>query len=279
VRSDRPGSSVGNIRIRPLGPAAIVVWALSCPVSAAMAQTVIQGRVSGRGRAIAGAEVAVGVDATTTTDSSGAYQVLLLHGGLVRVTARAIGYYPGSRGIAVAAAGDTVHLDFVLEPTPQQLDSLSVNAPAPVTSPRMAAFAERREAGIGRFYSREFLAKHETSTVANLFQMTTGVRVVPRPSRCGGGYAVGSGRTGQRRYEAWMSCLGAAFPAACYFAIYVDGARFWVPGSTEPPDINQFTIRGFEAVEVYRGPAEVPVQYPSEGSYCGLVVFWLRESR
>lgn len=64
-------------------------------------------------------------------------------------------------------------------------------------------------------------------------------------------------------WQQWMRCGPTRIPMepACYFAIVLDGARFWVPGSGEPPDINQFTVQGIQAIEIYRGPAETPIQY------------------
>ncbi|MGE0555255.1 MAG: hypothetical protein AB7R55_17635 [Gemmatimonadales bacterium] len=59
--------------------------------------------------------------------------------------------------------------------------------------------------------------------------------------------------------------------------VSIDGRRLWVPGSTNPPDINDFRARELEAIEVYRGPAEVPMQYQSGGTVCGVVLFWTRQ--
>lgn len=77
----------------------------------------------------------------------------------------------------------------------------------------------------------------------------------------------------------WMRVRHYSDPdgASLYFAIVLDGARFWVPGSGEPPDINQFTVQGIQAIEIYRGPAETPIQYQATNSACGVLLLWTRD--
>ena len=61
-----------------------------------------------------------------------------------------------------------------------------------------------------------------------------------------------------------MSCYnGTSFPVACYLTIYLDGVRIWTTGSKEPPRIDEYTVNAFEGIELYRGPAELPVDQPT----------------
>lgn len=263
----------------PRGTMRVFVIGLGWPGALfAQSTTIIQGQVTTPGRPPSGATVSIdGRSSSTAVDSVGRYRLVIAEGGLVAIVARAVGFYPGVRRLALAD-GDTVELDFRLEPVAQQLDSVAVVERGPTVSARMRAFEERRREGLGRFYTREFLAEREHSTTASVLRMTAGVSVVTRPSRSGGGYSVATGRSGARRLEDWMICaFGQSFPAACYFAIYLDGVRFWVPGSTNPPNINDFRVRELEAIEVYRGPAEVPMQYQNGGTVCGVVLLWTRE--
>ena len=71
-------------------------------------------------------------------------------------------------------------------------------------------------------------------------------------------------------------CLPNIF---CPLAVYVDGALLWSPGMTElPPDIMPIMARELEAVEVYRGPSETPVEYQGTGSGGGVMMLWTRVS-
>ena len=45
-----------------------------------------------------------------------------------------------------------------------------------------------------------------------------------------------------------------------------------------PPDIMPIMARELEAVEVYRGPSETPVEYQGTGSGCGVMMLWTRVS-
>ena len=66
------------------------------------------------------------------------------------------------------------------------------------------------------------------------------------------------------------------FEVACYFAIVVDGIKLWTPGQHEPPNVQTYSVVGLDAIEVYRGAAELPVQYQGVGSACGAVLLWTR---
>ncbi len=259
---------------------ALLIAAVVLATSAhqAAAQTLIQGSVRGNGRALPMAEIRLDPDGVSMrTDSSGAYRLTAAKGGVVRLSVRAVGFYPASRNILVVA-NDTVTNDFVLDPVAQQLDSISVEARGITVRGKMSAFEERRQTGIGRFYTREMLAKRDHSTTADVLRMTPALRLIRRPDDCGGGFAVATGRGGAVRWEDWMVC-GAMTPmvAACYFAIYLDGIRHWAPGSREPPDINKFQPHTLQGIEVYRGPAETPMQYQVTNTACGVVLMWTRD--
>ena len=255
---------------------------LTCLAAAALdsesmvGQTLVAGVVRSAGRPVAGADVAVlPAGVKTVTNDSGTFRLQVGDGGIVTVTVRAIGYFPFSRRYALAD-GDTVTVTAELERSAQHLDSVTVTGAAPV-APSMRAIEDRRRAGFGRFYTREQLAQREHSALADVLRMTAGLQLVRRPSECGGGFSVATGRGGATLWHDWMSCHnGIPFQAACYYSVYLDGVRLWVSGSKEPIDINQFAVNGLEGIELYRGPAETPIQYQGTGSACGVVMLWTR---
>ena len=71
---------------------------------------------------------------------------------------------------------------------------------------------------------------------------------------------------------------GNAYGPGCYLALYLDGTHYWMPGSTDPPDIDQLTVQGLEGIEIYRGPAETPIRFQITNSACGVALLWTRES-
>lgn len=242
----------------------------------AYGQSAVRGVISTAGRPVASAQVRFddGASNVAVTDSLGRFLVVAPSAGRHRLLVRALGFHPVARTM-VLAPDDTLLLDVSLERNVQELAGVRVeeNRPDPVLAP----FEERRRAGFGRFFTRDMLAREEHSTLSNVLRRTAGIRLVRRPNDCGGGFAVGTGRTGLQGRP--PSCLsGARFPDACYLNLFVDGLQYWVTGNPEPPNIDRFLVNGIEAIEVYRGPSETPIQYQRTGAACGVLLLWTRRS-
>ncbi len=232
----------------------------------------------------------LGEAAEVTTDFAGERSTTGADGGFVLTTAatgqtvvlhaKAVGFAPQSQTTSLRS-DDTVRVTFTLKRVAQQLPSIEVRADSPAyTSAKMLAFEERRKTGLGRFITREMLAQRENSVLTDVLRMTPGLSFVRRPNECGGGFALASGRGGAVNPQVWMACEineRIRFPLACYLAIYLDGVRIWVPGQKEPPKIDDIaSIVSLEAIEVYRGPSEMPIAYQNTGSACGVVLLWTR---
>jgi hypothetical protein len=243
----------------------------------ATAQSVVKGTVRQGGHPLPRVEVGIAArNLRIQTDTTGSYSLALGEGGIIELSVRAVGYYPQTRRLMLAS-GDTVTVSFELERAPQQLDSITVSAPGPTpVSGKMQAFEERRRLGFGRFFTREMLAAREHSTLGNVLRMTAGLRFVRRPDSCGGGFVVASAREGSVGWKPWMQCGTDVLPPACYTGIWLDGVRLWVPGTSDPPNVDEFQVISLEGVEVYRGPSEVPTQYQGTGSSCGALLLWTR---
>lgn len=48
------------------------------------------------------------------------------------------------------------------------------------------------------------------------------------------------------------------------------------PAPPTPLDINTFTVSGLEAIEMYRGLSDAPLQFGGAAAGCGTLVFWSR---
>jgi hypothetical protein len=241
----------------------------------AEAQTLIRGRIlDTRGSPISHARVNTDLDsAVVRVNAFGEFMIRATRAGLLSIQARAVGFYPDRRRLLISGQ-DTISVVFRLEPAAQALESLAVTAPAPVPA-RMQPFEERRRAGFGKFFTRELLRSQEHRPLGDVLSQTAGVRLVRRPTRCGGGFAVAV--RGGATSQPWMRCAtGDRFPVACYVSVFLDGISLYTTGSIEPIDINQFAVNGLEAIELYRGPSETPIQYLGTGSACGALVLWTR---
>ncbi len=76
----------------------------------------------------------------------------------------------------------------------------------------------------------------------------------------------------------------------CYSSIYLNGARVVTGDQLHDSlrvemalersfDIFQLRPEEIEAIEIYRGPAQVPAEFGGVGSDCGVVALWSREGR
>jgi hypothetical protein len=139
----------------------------------------------------------------------------------------------------------------------------------------MQPFEDRRRAGIGKFFTSDLLRSQVHRPLSDVLSQTPGVRLVRRPTRCGAGFAVAT--RGATTPQPWMRCAtGDRFPVACYVSVFLDGISLYTTGSIEPIDLNQFAVNGLEAIELYRGPSETPIQYQGTGSACGALLLWTR---
>lgn len=156
-------------------------------------------------------------------------------------------------------AGDVERLEVVLETAPVALEGVEVTAERQVRSLADAGFYQRQRMGFGSHLDRAEIQRRASggAEMSSVFRGVSGVRV--QMSRSGMGHYLQSSRAGQR----------------CNMEIFVDGAR--VGGLGEGVDIDRLVrAQDVEAVEVYGGPSEVPIQYRSQRSSCGAVLIWTR---
>ena len=247
--------------------------------SAAVAQSTLRGVVIDRnGDPIGQAQVVIGkLILSTGVGRAGDFEFTSIPSGRFVVLRRAIGFEPDRREISFNGR-DRVLVEIRLKPAAQRLDSLVAKVDAPkAVSPQMRAFEERRKVGFGRFITRDQLKVRENALLSDVLRMVAGTKFVRRPEVCGGGFALATNRGGEFQWQPWMTCCnGVAFPLACYLTIYLDGVRIWTWGSKEPPRIDEYTVNAFEGIELYRGPAELPVEFQSTGSACGAMLLWSR---
>jgi outer membrane cobalamin receptor len=110
-------------------------------------------------------------------------------------------------------------------------------------------------AGQGHFIDSRVLRQSEHRRLSELLRAVRGVRLVP----------LGATKT------------VAMSRSNCPMSIWIDGIRSYQPArGLPPPDINEFPIVQLEGVEIYRGPAETPLELGGTGQSCGAIVLWTR---
>ncbi|HKP28001.1 MAG TPA: carboxypeptidase-like regulatory domain-containing protein [Gemmatimonadales bacterium] len=261
---------------RPLGDASVLIAEAGARTSSATSVTLRDVRVtlkSNSGLAIEGALIAAAeLDTTLQTNAAGQGRFTDITEQRLRLRVRAIGYAPLSAVIAFSGDRRSVDTTLIMAAVVQRLDSIVVTEkPEPVRG-KMEGFERRRKEGWGRFLTMEELHDPLRPTLAHQLRRFGRIHVVP----CGLGYAAAS--MGQPPGSQQASCSKPpAIDLVCYMSVYLNGALYYsnmTPG--RPLDISSLNVLDLQGLEVYRSAAELPPEYNSTGSYCGVILLWTR---
>ena len=190
----------------------------------------------------------VGSDVQVITGANGRFRILKVPVGQHVVVAKRLGYEPMSSVVRVLDS-DTLRLAFTLERLASTLDTVVVAAKR--QSPRMAEFDERRQHAIGgQFLTQADIERRNSVFATELIRTFMSVKIV-------------GGRAASLREGAGRTCV---------LDVLVDGLRF-----SDTLD-NLPSPRLIAGIELYAGPASIPVQYKRSGAgSCGLIMVWTRD--
>lgn len=250
----RPGSTAGNSRV----PGRIV------------------GRVTDRrsGRPVEAATVTIEpASGAELSDGSGRFSIEGLVPGVYRVGIRHLAYEPLEQLVNVP--GDqTVEIRFELSADPIELEPLVVTV---LRERRLETqgFYERKEiaekVGNGIFLTREDIRRANPVRVSHLLGQLPGIQL-----ECSGmGYACRIKMTGGN------PSLGSRAESGCINSnVYVDGVRVLRDNQASPEPLDNFVIPSeVAAIEVYRGPSEIPAEFGGSTGRCGAIVIWTGNGR
>jgi hypothetical protein len=214
---------------------------------------------------VAGAEIWIdGFVTRVVSNDSGEFRIDNAPSGRVTVRARRIGFRPDSRKVSLAS-GDTRQVAFVLDGMADELDAVLITARA-TSEGRLQEFWARRSVGLGVFITRADIERRHAPRAVDLFSQVLGVRVMTGGN--GGSTRLVTGRAGISGMPGRSAGSGG-----CPMQYYVDGV-FMTPGTFT---VDELTPDMIEAVEIFRGPSEIPARFRQRDTGCGLVVFWTRE--
>ena len=215
---------------------------------------------------VAGVELTIAnSELRTVSNDSGEYAFSAPPTGRVRVTARRVGFKPQEKGFKMDA-GQSRQVDFELEGIPDVLDTVTVTGRG--GNSRMADFWNRRMIGNGAFITRADIERRKPYRPSDLLRTVAGVTVLTGDMNEHPVIRMGRSGPGNITRRNVQSLAGD-----CRVNYYLDGN--WVPAGTfHMDDISPSAI---EAIEVYRGPAEVPAKFRQRETACGLIVIWTRE--
>ena len=217
--------------------------------------------------------VLVGTSVRLSTGVNGRFVIQAVPAGSFQLALQKLGYRSVTSVVDLGDA-DTLRLTFMLEGG-RSSQLAGVNVTEKGRSMRLAAFDERRERGGGQFMVAEEIEKRNTPFATELFRTFKGLNVKPYPDGAGGVvYYAMNPRSGsrdlyipQRKMNTEQTLIG------CPMEVYVDGIIMPTPFNLDhlPPPSN---IAG---VEIYSGPAGIPLKYGGADRRCGAILVWTKD--
>ena len=241
-------------RISRLVPAMLLAAMSAASPATADAQQTLSGYVrDADGVPLSGATIEIaGTRSSVTSDASGGFRIQRAPAGRLIVQARRIGFKPAETSIQMPSDGEAT-LEVVMERTVPVLDPVLVEGLRARQNLRLAAFYERRDKGLGHFFTREDIDRRSPMRTTDLLRSLPGVR--------------------QRTIDNARSVLYFR-GSSCPPMVYIDGSP--MAAGWFDPDL--ITVGSIEGIEVYSGPSTVPPQFTESrqmGS-CGVIVIWSR---
>lgn len=227
----------------------------------------ISGRVveAGTGEPVPSAQIMLSaLSRQAISGEDGSFALRGLAAGTHMVVTRRVGYAPRHDTLQLAE-GQSLRMEIALQPEPATLPPVAVE-----TTPRrpyLGGFWERRDRGMGIFFTRDEIERKRPLRITDIFQGLQGVTLT-RTSR-------GRFLTFERGHR-------------CVAAVFVNGSPFQMTDS----GIDEIHPDDIEAIEIY-SPSRVPVVFNRTamppmttathqvfGSpNCGVVALWTRGGR
>ncbi len=169
--------------------------------------------------------------------------------GTYQLTVRRIGYQPREFALELREP-DSVRVRVHLAPVARRLAALATA----VSRDRLGDF-ERRRTGPGVFYDRAEIDRRRPQQLTDMLRTTPGL-------------------TYSRDASGQMRVLGrdVSIKGGCPMEFFLDN----VPIGDNVAADRTIDIVNVAAIEVYRGPTDVPAAYRGHRSRCGLVLVWTR---
>lgn len=200
----------------------------------------------------------LGSDVHVSTGSTGRFRITGLRSGNYVFTVHRIGYVPLAVAMGVAE-GDTVRASFSLQRIVRALDTMIVAAKS--LPMRLAEFEERR----GQVQGGHFFTADEIEKV-NAVYLGDVIRIAPS-------VGIAELRPGVQVAMSLRGATGSAtLGGGCPFQLFLDGVPMPSPtnlASLPPP-------KDIAGVEIYSGPATIPLQYKLGSASCGVILIWTK---
>jgi hypothetical protein len=190
------------------------------------------------------------------TDGRGRFRIRGVNAGEVQLMVRRLGYDPREMNVLVAVGSDSITVRLV--PQPAVLDVVNVSTAEKRRRQGIEDFHKRRINGTGTYITRAEILKRNSFEATDVFRAIPGVRIVRTVNGPGVRFSY------QTKFDARADCPPM---------IWIDGQR--APGM----EVSDVPLTDVEGIEIYRGPASVPMQFSQSLSptlTCGTIVIWTK---
>mgnify|MGYP002780515169 CR=1 FL=1 len=230
------------------------VLAAPLPAQEGQATLTVRVRMLETGEPLPAARVVVGNGvAAALTDAAGVARFVGLSAGIWPLVVQRLGYAPERLTVNLSETRPA-ELAVALRTQPLALAELTVQARRSRGREMLAArgFFARREAGFGRFITRDEIERQNPRLLSEVLWRVPGVQLSPTPFSQNHATMA---RNGGRR---------------CPIQYFIDG----IPAAGY--NIDDMPATDVEGLEVYRGASEIPAEFNRRTAMCGVIVIWTR---
>lgn len=219
---------------------------------------------------------------STISDGSGRFRISSPDPGSFILQAAALGYRETPVGVFDLGDGGSMTVEYLLAPAPLPVDALMVEIDRPVVEHHLVqnGFVRRLQRGLGKFITPHDIENSTARSTESLMEGIQGVRVGTVRTRAGG-LGIPSPHLGETVQ------IAGPHGGWCEPTVYVDGIRTHYDPETGFTLSHVAHLGAVEAVEVYRRPTEIPVEFGvGSGSTnlrtgnrtggCGVLVVWTK---
>ena len=209
---------------------------------------------------------------SAVTNARGEFTVSAETPGDFSLIASAFGFKETRVGVFELGPGGSMDIEFRVGPQAMPIDGILVELQRPALQHQLVrnGFVRRLQRGTGMFITPFDIEQSSALTTPDLFRGMPGVSIRPM----GGSNAF----TFAGETISFLSPNGYCTPT-----LYLDGVRL-SPALVQSQSIdNLIPLAQIQAAEIYRRPAEIPIEYSSTGvqpaeeyGVCGVVVLWTR---
>jgi TonB family protein len=206
------------------------------------------------GARLVGADLSVtGTPLRAISDTAGRFRLVGVPAGAGALHVRRLGYRAASIPVAVERGG-TASITVTLARLPRELDPVLVEASRQPAVRYLQGFYERRSKGHGYFVTRDQISTRQWSDMTDVLRS-----LVPAVH-------ISSSRMARNAVRLRGS--------RCAPLVWLDGA----PAMAGEFDLDVISPETVSGIEIYPGPATVPVEFRSTRGLeaCGVIVVWSR---